>query len=315
MRVILFDSLTILTLSTVLIGTSMAQTQTQLTPGDHTRSLVVANRERSYLVHVPRSYDGLKPVSVVLAFHGGASNAAQMVHFCGLNEKADEAGFLVVYPNGTGRTEQFLTWNAGNCCGYAKDQKVDDVEFVGKLLDDLAGVANIDADRVYATGMSNGGMMSYLLAAKLSDRIAAIAPVGGPMGIAECHPERPVSVLHFHGLDDKFAPFKGGRGERSLSQTDFYSVEHSLGCWIKANDCASEPEVAEEPVKVEDAMRVIKKTWGGGKGGAEVVLVEIAGAGHTWPGRQPPLLFLGKSTKNIAANDAMWDFFKKHPRK
>jgi polyhydroxybutyrate depolymerase len=293
----------------------MAQAPTQLTPGDHTRSLVVAGRERSYLVHVPRSYDPAKPVAVVLAFHGGGSNAWQMVHFCGLNEKADEAGFLVVYPNGTGRTEQLLTWNAGNCCGYAQQQKIDDVEFVRKLLDDLAGVANVDADRVYATGMSNGGMMSYLVAAELSDRIAAIAPVGGPMGTTECRPKRPVSVLHFHGLDDKFAPFKGGRGERSLSQTEFHSVEHSIGCWIKANECTSEQTVIEEPVKVEDGTKVTRKAWSGGKAGAEVVLVEIAGAGHTWPGRQPPLLFLGKSTKNISANEAMWEFFKKHPRK
>jgi polyhydroxybutyrate depolymerase len=293
----------------------MAQNDDKLTPGEHTRSLVVAGRERNYLVHAPRSHDAAKPSPVVLIFHGGGTNAAQMVHFCGLSEKADEAGFLAVYPNGTGRTEQLLTWNAGNCCGLAQQQNVDDVGFVRRLLNDLATVTRIDADRVYATGMSNGGMMAYRLAAELSDRIAAIAPVAGPMGIQECHPQRPVPVLHFHGTDDEFAPFAGGRGARSLSQTNFYSVEHSIGCWIMANGCDEKPVAIEEPVKVADGTKVTRKTWSHGKNGAEVVLVEIAGAGHTWPGRQPAVLFLGKSTKNISANDEVWEFFKKHPRK
>jgi polyhydroxybutyrate depolymerase len=238
-----------------------------------------------------------------------------MVHFCGLNDKADDAGFIVVYPNGSGRTEQILTWNAGNCCGFAQTQKIDDVAFVRELLDDLAKVAPVDSNRVFATGMSNGGMMAYLLASELSDRIAAVAPVAGPMGTPECRPQRPVPVLHFHGTDDKFAPLKGGHGERSLSQTDFHSVEHSIGCWIKANQCEPEPIVVHEPVKIEDGTKVTRKTWEGGKDNAEVVLIEISGAGHTWPGRKPPLLFLGKSTQNISANDNLWEFFKKHPRK
>jgi polyhydroxybutyrate depolymerase len=237
-----------------------------------------------------------------------------MEHFCGLTDKAEAEGFLVVYPNGTGRTEQLLTWNGGNCCGYAQHEKVDDVEFVRRLLDDLDKVAKVDADRIYATGMSNGAIMSYLLASELSDRIAAIAPVGGPVGTKECHPQRPVPVLHFHGTDDKFAPFKGGRGERSLSQTDFYSVEHSIGCWVKANECRGEPIVVEEKPQVPDGTTITRKTWSGGKGGSEVVLIEIRGAGHTWPGRQPALLYLGKSTKNISANDELWEFFKRHPR-
>jgi len=297
----------------ILLAT-MTQSANQLAPGNHTRSLVVDRRERSYLVHVPRDYDGSKPVPVVLVFHGGGSNASQMVNFCGLDEKADKEGFLAVYPNGTGRTEQLLTWNAGNCCGYAAHEKIDDVAFVGKLLHDLEKSARIDADRVYATGMSNGAMMAYRLAAELSDRIAAIAPVSGPMGMDACHPKRAVPVLHFHGTDDKFAPFDGGRGERSLSQTDFYSVKHSLDCWIKANECRADPIVKEEPTSVADGTRITRKTWERGKNRAEVVLIEITGGGHTWPGRKPPLLYLGRSTKNIDANDELWAFFKKHPR-
>ena len=133
--------------------------------------MTVDRRERIYLVHVPKSYDDAKPTPVVLAFHGGGSNAEQMVRFCGLNGKADEAGFIVVYPNGTGLFPRTLTWNGGNCCGYAMRNKVDDVAFVRALLDDLAKVARIDNKRVYATGMSNGAIISYRSASELSDRL------------------------------------------------------------------------------------------------------------------------------------------------
>jgi len=131
-----------------------------LTPGNSTRTLSVGEQKREYLVHVPPDYDGKRPTAVVLAFHGGGSNAEQMEKFSGLSDKADEAGFMVVYPSGSGRLPDMLTWNAGNCCGYAQRHKIDDVGFVAALLDDLATVANVDAKRVYATGMSNGALMS-----------------------------------------------------------------------------------------------------------------------------------------------------------
>src|SRR5262245_17279119 len=94
----------------------------KLLAGDHRRTLTVGGRERDYIVHVPAGLEGKKAAPVVLALHGGLSNASQMMHFCGLNEKADQAGFIAVYPNGTGLTENALTWNAGNCCGYAQRQ-------------------------------------------------------------------------------------------------------------------------------------------------------------------------------------------------
>ncbi|MGQ0636370.1 MAG: extracellular catalytic domain type 1 short-chain-length polyhydroxyalkanoate depolymerase [Planctomycetaceae bacterium] len=292
----------------------MADEPAQLVPGDHRRDLVVGGLSRNYLVHVPPSYDGKKPVAVVLAFHGGGSNAAQMVQFCGLNDKSDAAGFAVVYPNGTGLVEGSHTWNAGNCCGFAQRRNIDDVAFTQALLDDLAHCLRVDADRVFATGMSNGAMIVYRLADRLSDRIAAIAPVGGPMGTPTCAPVRPVSVVHFHGTDDKFAPFGGGRGERSLTQTEFFSVEQSLANWVRANGCPETPETTPLEDVARDGTKVTRKTYGPGREGAQVVLYEIAGAGHTWPGRKPSLLFLGKTTLNVSANDVMWEFFERHPR-
>jgi polyhydroxybutyrate depolymerase len=286
-----------------------------LGPGDHTRTLYVGDQKRTSFIHVPKAYDGKKPYPVVLIYHGGGSNAEQMERFCGLNEKADQAGFIAVYPSGTGRLEKVLTWNGGNCCGYAMQNQVDDVAFTSALLDDLAKVVKVDAKRVYATGMSNGAILAYRLASELSDRIAAIAPVSGPMGTEECAPKRPVPVIHFHGTDDQFAPFQGGRGTKSLSGTDFYSVEHSIRAWVKANGCKEGPTTEELPDKAKDGTTVTKKTYGGGKDGAEVVLVVIEGGGHTWPGREPALKLLGKATRNISANDLMWEFFEKHPMK
>jgi polyhydroxybutyrate depolymerase len=208
-----------------------------------------------------------------------------------------------------------LTWNGGNCCGYAMTNKIDDVALMNAMLDDLAKVVKVDAKRVYATGMSNGAIISYRLASELSDRIAAIAPVSGPMGTEKCTPKRPVPVIHFHGTDDQNSPIKGGKGEKSLSGTNFYSVEHSIKAWIKANGCKDEPVTVELPDRAKDGTRVFRKTYGGGKDGTEVVLVVIEGAGHTWPGREPGVRMLGKSTKNISANEEMWKFFQNHPMK
>lgn len=279
---------------------------------DRTRVLTVGGLERSYLVHIPAALDPAKPAPVVLAFHGGGTNAQSMEEISGLNRKADEAGFIVVYPNGTGRFKRVLTFNGGNCCGYAMHNRVDDVAFTRKILDDLAMRVNIDTKRVFATGMSNGAIMAYRLGSELSDRIAAIAPVGGPMGTESPNPKRPVSVIHFHGTQDTFAPFAGGRG-RWLSNTDFYSVDHSIQAWVEANGCRRDPVVTQLPDKFADGTTVILKTYGSGKDGAEVILVEIAGGGHTWPGREPPRRVLGRSTRDISANDLMWEFFQRHP--
>jgi len=285
-----------------------------LRAGDHTRTLNEGGLERNYLVHVPPQYDPATPMPVVLAFHGGGANAGNMVTFSGLNEKADEAGFIVVYPEGTGRLERMRTFNAGNCCGYAASQQIDDVAFTRRILDDLENVANVDRRRIFATGMSNGAMMAYRLASELSDRIAAIAPVGGSMGTKDCHPGRAVSVMHFHGDADEFVPFKGGRG-RGISGTDFYSVEHSIAAWAKADGCGTTPTTTRLPDQQDDGTAVKEVRYDSGKDGSEVVLVLIEGGGHTWPGREPRLRSLGVSTRDISANDMMWEFFQRHPMK
>lgn len=142
---------------------------------------------------------------------------------------------------------------------------MDDVKFTLALLDDLPKVVTADSKRVYATGISNGGILCYRLASELSDRVAAIAPVSGTMGMASCHPQRPVSVMHFHGTDDRFVPFNGGKGIRSLAASDFYSVEHSIQAWVRADGCPTKPAVINEPNKAEDGTTVERKIYGPGK--------------------------------------------------
>lgn len=134
-------------------------------------------------------------------------DGSMMVWFSGLNKKSEESGFIVVYPSGTG-VGPFRTWNAGGFSGKMAEGKADDVAFIGKLLDDLNGFVKVDEKRVYACGMSNGGMMCYRLAAELFDRIAAIAPVAGTIAIEDSKPKRPVPVMHFHGTKDDLVPFE-----------------------------------------------------------------------------------------------------------
>ena len=283
-----------------------------LRPGK-TRTLTAGGLNRTYLVHVPEGHDQKTPLPVVLALHGATMNGPMMAWFSGLNRKADEAGFIAVYPNGTGTNSSFF-WNGGNCCGSAAQNKVDDVAFISALLNDLMRAYPVDAQRVYATGMSNGAIMAYRLALELSDRIAAIAPVAGSVGTEISQPKHPVSVLHFHGTKDEYIPFLGGRGEKSISGTDFRSVDVSIRAWVKANGCAENPKI-DQLSKSGDETTVTRKTYSAGKDGTEVVLVAIEGGGHTWPGMRSPVKTLGKSALNVSANDLMWEFFQKHELK
>jgi polyhydroxybutyrate depolymerase len=309
LRTIRFAS--VLFCCTVLL-VSQVRGDALLASGDHARTLQHDGRGRSYIVHVPSNYDCRRPTPVLLAFHAAETNAAMLASACGLNDKADCAGFIAVYPDGTGKRRR-LTWNAGNCCGYASRQKVDDVGFVRAVLDDLAGIANVDSRRVFATGISNGAMLCYRLAAELSDRIAAIAPVSGAMATETFRPRRPVSVMHFHGTEDTILPFGGGIGPRFLATGVLPSVEHSIRVWAAADGCPADPVVVNLPCAADDGTTVERRTYGPGKDGAEVVLFVINGGGHTWPGQEPRVRFLGVSTRNISANDLMWEFFQRHP--
>jgi polyhydroxybutyrate depolymerase len=280
----------------------------------HWRTTQIAGREREYLVHFPAGAPSTG-AAVVLAFHGSASSAAHLVEFSGLDEVANEEGFVVVFPQGLGPDRLRRTWNAGGCCGWSFKENVDDVGFAAAILDELTRELAIDPHRVYATGMSNGGMMAYRLAAELPGRLAAIAPVAGPMGRVTWPPTSPVSVCHFHGTLDEYAPFSGGVGKRSTTKTEFLSAEASVEAWRIANGCEREYREDSLPILTEDGTRVTRRRWANGREGTEVVLYTIDGMGHTWPGRRTRLTHLGPMTANVCASRAMWQFFEQCGRK
>jgi polyhydroxybutyrate depolymerase len=279
---------------------------------DQIRKLQVDGRTRSYIIHVPPKLDPKQPTPVVLAFHGAATNASIMAVSTGLSNKADEAGFIVVYPNGIGKGDVLLVWNAGGWHGLKAENEIDDVKFVRELLDDLSKVVNVDPKRIYATGMSNGGMMCYRLAAEMSNRIAAIAPVSGTLAVEKCSPARPVPVIHFHGTEDKLVPFSGP-SQRTAKVLTFKSVEETIRTWVKLDGCPTTPTTTKLPHKEDDGTTVERRSYAPGRDGAEVILYVINGGGHTWPGRKWPVPWLGKTTHDISANDLMWEFFKRHP--
>ena len=295
-----------------IVRSLAADAPAPLGPGDHERKLTVDGRVRSYLVHVPPGYDPQRATPVVLILHGAMTNGRITVAYTGLNAKADQAGFIAVYPNGTGKREPFLVWNAGGLPPGLTPEMPDDVAFLRAALDDLATVVHVDPLRIHATGISNGAMMSYKLAAELADRIASIAPVAGTMIFPDPKPTRPVAVLHFHGSEDKLVPFTGQKVRGPLG-LGMQSVEETVRAWCAVDGCPAEPVVKAEPDSAADGTTVTRKTYGPGKEGTEVVLYEITGGGHTWPGQKTPVEFLGKTTLDISANDLMWDFFQKYP--
>lgn len=252
---------------------------------------------------------------LLLALHGGGINGERMAAFCGLTEKAEEAGFVVVFPDGTGRVDHARSWNAGLCCGHARKYGADDVGFIRSLVNRLRDDLPLDPPRTWSCGVSNGGMMSYRLAVELPEMFAAVCSVAGQLMVESRPAESPVSILHFHGTADEFTPHLGGRGPRSPSQSVFPPVAETIGYWVQACDCDPEPERSEwlDPSGLPIRREVYRE-----KGAfetnspREVVYYEIEGGGHTWPGRQPTLDFLGRSTSGLVANDVLWEFFSRH---
>ncbi len=282
-----------------------------LGPGDYERFIRIGWRKRRYTLHVPPSYSGGRPVPLVLNLHGGGGRSATARLQSGMDVTSDKAGFIVVYPDGTGRTiwsRRLLTWNAGECCGNALEKNVDDVGFINAVLDDVSSLFNIDASRIYATGLSNGAMMAYRLACELSGRIAAIAPIAATMAVRECRPERPVSVIHFHGTADRNSPFMGGVGSLAVVKMDHMSVMDDIMFWVKLDNCATTPA---ESYSLANATVEIYRA----PDGTEVELVRIEGMGHGWPGGRRMLSreLEGDISDSVNANEMMWDFFQRHP--
>lgn len=282
-----------------------------LAPGDHTIEI----GDRSYIAHIPPG--PVSPRPVVINMHGGGSNASQQQKYSQMDPLADREHFIVVYPDGTGRIGMHV-WNAGTCCGAAPAKHIDDVAFIRSVIDDLGHRTPIDRSRVYATGMSNGSMMTYRLAAEASDLIAAAAPVAGSMVLVNFHPKLPVPVMHMHSVDDPRALYNGGLGPpfpMTNSRVFHQPVEQQLDKWIAFDGCPKTPTVQKKITGT--STTATKYVYAPCTTGATVVLWKLTGSGHVWPGSEPRAgaeRLLGKPNMLINANEEMWAFFKNFHR-
>jgi len=235
-------------------------------------TLMHAGISYGYHVHVPPSYDGTKRTPLLVNWHGLGSDGVQQQLFTNANLVSDEQGFIVVYPDGPDRS-----WAAGTCCSMFLDgggmPDRDDVGFASALVAEISKAACIDSKRVYSTGMSNGGFMSHRLACEAAGVFAAIAPVAGKMGVADCRPSRPISVIHFHGTADETILY-----DSPALSGENVDVPEMMKRWADRNGCTKGPDATYQ------MGSVTCQTWSQCTGGVLVSLCTAEGMGHCWPG-------------------------------
>ncbi|MBV8222710.1 MAG: polyhydroxybutyrate depolymerase [Candidatus Eremiobacteraeota bacterium] len=265
-------------------------------------SMTFGGITRTYHVYRPAalSRDAAAPLVVVL--HGGFGTGAQAERAYHWDAAADAHGFVVLYPDGLR-----FAWNAGLCCGYPQAENIDDVGFLTTLIAKVIQSENIDPHRVYATGISNGAFMSYRLACESSFQFAAIGPDAGTLDVPCEHP-KPTSVLAIHGLEDKNVPFNGGVGV-GVDKSVRPSVPSSIARWRAIDHCAAPRTTSAPPVHTEISQCAEGRT---------VELITIDGAGHQWPGSEPPAvgqifgLKLDQPSHALDATAVFWEFFAAH---
>jgi polyhydroxybutyrate depolymerase len=267
-----------------------------------TRTVISSGEKRHYLLYEPKSYDRAKPTPLVINLHGAMSWPSSSMAISGWNQVADEHGFIVVYPEGTG-----LVSKAWEMTGSETPARMPDVIFVTQLIDKLEASYNIDQTRIYVNGISNGGGMTFVLSCALSDRIAAVGLVSA--GLPEwnsCTDHRPMPVIAFHGTADPVVPYNGGLSK--LVGITFPSISDSMASWSRRNQCGPNP--------IESAVAAGVTRWQYTKcaGNADVVLYTIVGEGHQWPGGKqvPAEWMLGRYSRSIDATRQMWAFFNEH---
>lgn len=238
--------------------------------------------------------------------HGDAGNPRSLQRISEMDRVADRHGFFVVYPEGSGWLGwPPRSWNAGNCCGYARNAGVDDVAFLRALIAQLLRTHPIDPARVYAAGISNGGMMAHRLACELSDRLAAIAVVSGTLAVERCSPSRPLPLLMIHGTADRYVPYEGGRGALAKDQRTDRAVADVASWWAARNGCDPAP-------RHEERGRIRQQAYEGCAEAADVLLYTLQGGGHAWPGGLRGWRFGKTPATELPASEVIWEFFSRH---
>ena len=260
---------------------------------------------RTYLLHVPSGYQTHTSKALVLNFHGHGSNAMQQERRSGMSLLADQQGFLVVYPQGVVGPDGQTGWDTG----VRGRPQVNDILFVSDLLTHLQSALCIDPLRIYATGFSNGGGMTNVLACSLAGRLAAFAPVSGsyPPYPGGCHPVRPVPLLELHGTADRVVPYDGSQSRQLLP------ILAWLQEWATRDGCTA------GPTAFYSQGNVTGLEWTHCQGNATVVHFRIQGEGHTWPSVRFDVSFnvsggtAGTTGQALSASALIWSFFQQHP--
>ncbi len=283
-----------------------------LKAGKYTLKISSSGADRYFILHVPESYVPTKPSSLIMAFHGGGGNMniQYQDQYYRLVSASEKFGFIIAFPNGHSpvASGKVATWNAGRCCGDARDQGVKHVEIVKDMVSKIKTLVNIDSSKVFAIGMSNGGMMSYKLACDAADVFKAIASVAGTDVTTDCKPSRHVSILQIHAKDDDHVLFNGGMGKNAFKDkskiTDFTSVPATIAKWAKINSCQGN---ATRILNVAGAYCDVYKNC---QQGSEVQLCVTETGGHSWPGGVKPRTN-DVGTKAIDANTVIWNFLSR----
>ncbi|WP_306520994.1 PHB depolymerase family esterase [Rheinheimera sp.] len=284
-------------------------TRPLLKSGEYQR--LVAN-QRKYLLYVPKSLSANQSAALVLFFHGGGGHMEQAAKAYGWRETAEREAFVVAFPNGYSSfpAGRFASWNAGACCADARDKQINDVAFVKDVLADIQQQLPIDPLRVFATGMSNGGMFAHRLACDMAGTFRAIAAVAGTDNTLSCQPARPISVLHIHALDDDHVLFEGGAGKKAFRNhnkiTHFTSVPDTMRRWqqrLQLDGAAN---------RVLNVPGAYADNWQSKDGRIQLQLVVTTTGGHSWPGGQT---VRGKTPSRLVdANKLIWQFFQAQQR-
>ncbi|MBN1760632.1 MAG: prolyl oligopeptidase family serine peptidase [Chitinispirillaceae bacterium] len=238
-------------------------------------SIVVNGETRTFITHAPSETSSL---ALVISMHGLSGTGAQQRSMSGFDKIADREKFVVVYPDGSDNR-----WDISGTT---------DVDFILAIIDTMAARYAIDRNRVYATGFSMGGMMSYKLACSAADRFAAIGPASGYLfgGARGCTPSRPMPILHIHGSVDTVVDYSG--------------LASYIDGWVEKNGCSATAEITKPYPESKPGSKVTKEYYGQGEQGSEVIVLTVEGMGHAYPG--------SFGSQDINASEEFWAFFKKH---
>ena len=270
---------------------------------------------RNFIVYLPSGYNNSGKMPLIFAIHGGSGTPEGMINIANFKTIADRDKVVLVYPEGVQKN-----WNDGR--PTAPNQLgINDVGFFNQMCDYMINNYSVDAKKIYATGISNGGFMSTRLGCELSNRIAAIAVNAATIEATtiapNCKPNRPVPALYIHGTTDPLVPFLGGQiTAGGTAGGTILSHFQAIDKWVTINGCNPTPTVTDLPDIANDGTTIKQRVYSGGTNGSEVVSYVITNGGHTWPQGYQYLneAIIGKTSQDMNACEVIWTFFKRFSR-